>query len=238
MTILTIYGMHSVKEAILNKNRKIQHVFATDKTIKDAQSWIKQSNRNIPMQVIDKYQIDKSLPGAVHQGIAIQASPLPAKDLEQLTHPNILILDQLQDIRNIGAIIRTAASFGVKDLVYVKDHMPNLNDPILYGQLAKAASGAMEYINLVPVVNLSRAIDTLRKMNYWILGMDEKGKNMEQFSHLDKIALVIGQEGAGLRDLTKKKCDELIAIKTSDQFSCLNASIAAAVGMYALFGSK
>lgn len=154
--------------------------------------------------------------------------------LDQVAGNKIVILDKLLDMRNIGAIIRSAAAFGFESVIISSSaNCPNVLDQANYPVMAKCASGGLEYIRLIVTGNIRQACDTLKSSGYWIVGLDEQGAvTMPQF---DKVALVIGQEGRGLRQLIKSNCDILYKIPTSASFSCLNASVAVSVAMSMLF---
>ena len=228
-----IYGHHSVEEAIKNPRRKIQGLYCFRQHVDKYKRMLKENNkRDVAMSIVDR--IDH-LKGAIHQGVYIDIVLDRKKEINSQTK-KILILDQLQDIRNIGAIIRSAAAFDFTQVVYIKSASVDLYDKANYSFLAKAASGACEYVDLIEVPNLARCIDKLKTEGFWIAGLDERGKDIKtSLSGIEKIALIIGTEGAGLRKLTKDKCDFLCKLGTSTQFPCLNASVAASVAMYSLF---
>ncbi len=172
--------------------------------------------------------------GAVHQGIALQADPLPDPDLDTACRPAgqgrsvVVVLDQVTDPQNVGAILRSAAAFGAQAVVTTERNAPS---PM--GSLAKAASGALEHVPYVRVANLGRALDTLGGLGFWRLGMDGTApQTLQDADTSGHIALVFGAEGAGLRRLTAQKCDFLIRLPVSDKVESLNVSNAAAVALY------
>ncbi len=143
----------------------------------------------------------------------------------------VLLLDQVTDPHNVGAILRSAAAFDV-GAVIVTDR----NAPQESGVMAKAASGALEVVPLIAVTNLVQAIETLKKSGYWIAGLDGAARKAIHEAKLDnKTALVLGAEGAGLRRLTTEHCDFLVKLPISDKMESLNVSNAAAVAMYELY---
>jgi 23S rRNA (guanosine2251-2'-O)-methyltransferase len=145
----------------------------------------------------------------------------------------IVLLDQVTDPHNVGAILRSAAVFGARAVV-----MTERNAPAQMGTLAKSASGALERVALVRVVNLARTIEELREADYWCVGLAEEGGAMPASPLPPKIALVMGAEGDGLRRLTKERCDALAALPGATEFTTLNVSNAAAVALYHLFASR
>ncbi|MCK5519402.1 MAG: 23S rRNA (guanosine(2251)-2'-O)-methyltransferase RlmB, partial [Alphaproteobacteria bacterium] len=172
---------------------------------------------------------------AVHQDILLDCKPLEETLLIDLllTVPDdakILVLDQVTDPHNIGAILRSAAAFGAVAVVMQKIHAPEIT-----GTLAKAASGAVEHVPLLREVNLSRSLEQLREAGFFCIGFDEKGKQpLSKINLTGKTALVLGAEGSGLRRLVAKNCDELVKLQTQGRISSLNVSNAAAVALYEL----
>ncbi len=169
--------------------------------------------------------------GAVHQGIAILADPLPDLDIADLADAKlVVVLDQVTDPHNVGAVLRSAAAFGADALVLTERH-----GPAELGVLAKAASGGLEQVALVRVKNLARALDQLGELGFFRLGLDsEHAEALETFRAGRKTAIVLGAEGKGLRRLTREKCDLLVRLDVPGAIKSLNVSNAAAVALYAL----
>ncbi len=176
-------------------------------------------------------------PSAVHQGLAVLAQPLGETAIEDIVRDCIeksdaavVILDQATDPRNIGAVMRSAAAFGAAAVV-VQDR----NAPAITGALCKAASGAVERVPFVRVVNLARAIGMLKDGGFWAAGLDPiAGRNLAEADLSGRVALVLGAEGHGLRRLTRDTCDELVKIPVAGGTDSLNLSNAAAVALYEL----
>ncbi len=227
-----IYGHHTVEAAIANKDRTIYELICLKQHEKKYQELLKQYNRQIKPKVINDMRELRFLEGCVHQGVCMSVKVTVPHEIQDAKR--ILMLDQIKDIRNIGAIIRSAAAFGVHQIVYVKSHTADIYDAQNYALLAKAASGACEHVTLIGVTNLARTIDELKKRDFWIMGLDETGKDIESCTDLDKVALIVGCEGDGLRRLTRDKCDVYCKIPTYASFPCLNASVAASVAMYVM----
>ena len=176
-------------------------------------------------------------PGAVHQGIVVQVEALPIPTVEDLIDAAkdkasavVIVLDQVTDPHNVGAILRSAAAFGALGLI-----VPDRNAPEETGTLAKSASGAVERLPLVRVINLARTLEDLKAGGFWIAGLAGEAKQTLAEAKLSgKIALVLGSEGEGLRRLTREHCDYLVKLPQTNLVESLNVSNAAAVALYEL----
>jgi 23S rRNA (guanosine2251-2'-O)-methyltransferase len=178
---------------------------------------------------------------AVHQGLALEVEPLPEPDLEEVLRAGpasgrclIVVLDQLSDPQNIGAVLRSAAAFGALAVV-----IPAHGAPPKTGALAKAASGALERVPLVRVVNLARTLDRLKGAGFWVCGLDETAPQpLSQLDIGERIAIVLGSEGGGIRRLVRERCDFRARLPTRPAQPTLNVSNAAAVALYELTRSR
>jgi len=235
-----IYGFHPVLAALNNPARRNRRLLLTPEARNSLEN-----NPDTPdfsalescvkeCRTVARQEIDTILPkGAVHQGLLLECAPLPALSLDEACSPDggrapVLLLDQVSDPHNVGAILRSAAAFGARAVVLQERHSPATT-----GALAKAASGALETVPLVRVTNLSRAMHQLQDMGYWLIGLDSAAEARlggESVRH--PVALVLGAEGSGLRRLTRENCDTLAAIKLADSMHSLNVSNAAAVALY------
>lgn len=188
------------------------------------------------LQIVDGKKLDDMLPReAVHQGVALECDSLSQPSLQEwlaVAHnKSVLLLDQVSDPHNVGAILRSAAAFDA-GAVIVTDR----NAPVESGVMAKAASGALEMIPLIAVGNLAQAIELLKKSGYWIYGLDGEAKQtISEIKFDKKTALVLGAEGRGLRRLTSERCDILVRLPISSRMESLNVSNAAAVALYELY---
>ena len=229
---LWIYGHHPVLAAVANPARRCRLLLATADALKNLQKEADLPG-DLTVKTAERQEIERQLgPGSVHQGLALQADPLPDEDLQSACsgHDLVLVLDQVTDPHNIGAILRSAAAFGAAAVVLQDRHSPAAT-----GALTKAASGAVEKVPMVRVVNLARALDELKTMGFWIVGLDaEAPASLDHVAESGPIALVLGAEGPGLRRLSREACDVLAQIPFTGGMSSLNVSNAAAVALYAL----
>lgn len=197
----------------------------------------------LKLEILDRVRLEMLLPeGAVHQGLALQTEPLPPAFLEDVlaelppmpaaAPAVIVVLDQVSDPHNVGAILRSAAAFGARAVL-----LPEHGTPPVTGALAKAASGALERVPLVRVTNLARALDKLKDAGFWCVGLDESAeKPLAELDLGGRVALVLGAEGEGLRRLTRERCDFLARLPTRGPIASLNVSNAAAIALYEIAG--
>lgn len=223
-----MFGTHPVKEAIKQGRRRIIQLFCTKNQISQFERF------NIKTQIVDDNHLNKLVgKDTVHQGIIalVESNTYYDLDVSLLNNSTkIVILDQITDPHNIGAIIRSATAFGVDTII-----LQNKNSPDENGIIAKTASGTLEYINYVKVVNISKTIKDLQNNGFWVLGMDGSAKRtIKDYDFPEKVALVMGAEGSGMRDLVMKSCDELLKIPMNSKVESLNVSNAAAICFYEL----
>jgi 23S rRNA (guanosine2251-2'-O)-methyltransferase len=237
-----LFGLHPVVAAWTNPERRVHRLLATEAALASLATAFEQAksakiDRPAPT-LVERTDLDRLLPpGAVHQGLVLDAAPLPEVDLGDIIRQGslkdsdiVVLLDQVTDPHNVGAILRSSAAFGASAVV-----LPDRNAPEMTGTLAKSASGAAEVVPLVRVVNLSRSLTELREAGYWCVGLDESGgRTLAQINFQSRIALVLGAEGSGLRRLTMERCDEIARLPTSGPIGSLNVSNAAAVALYEL----
>jgi 23S rRNA (guanosine2251-2'-O)-methyltransferase len=230
--LIWLYGLHAVRAALANPARRAHRLLLTREAARDWPNPPGGSSGTVAPRVVERAELDRLLPGAVHQGAALQAAPLPEPVLEDCVAeagPDALfvVLDQVTDPHNVGAILRSAAAFGVAAVI-----VPDRNTPPVSGTLAKAASGALEMVPLVRVVNLARALDLLQRADVWCVGLDGAAPSaLEAALKPGRLALVLGSEGEGLRRLTGERCDALARLPTVGPLHSLNVSNAAAVAL-------
>lgn len=237
-----LFGVHAVRAAFLNPAREIRAVYFTNLFEDDLGALYQQAQtlglKRPEPEMIERQTLDRMLPkGTVHQNIALDAAPLEDVFLPDLVNKGatrersiIVLLDQVTDPHNMGAIMRSACAFGAEGIIVQSRHAPDLN-----GVVAKTASGAMEHLPVVYETNLARAITALKDSGYFALALDERGAVPIGDAPLyAKTLLVMGAEGPGLRPLIREKCDLLVKLPTFGGFSSLNVSNAAAVALYAV----
>jgi len=230
-----LYGTHPVIAALGNPQRRLRRLLLTDEA---EAALTARMGGPLPLQAerTDRAKLDTLLGrDAVHQGMALLADPLATPTLEQvLQRPGpILVLDQITDPRNVGAILRSAAAFGVAAVI-----LQDRNAPEETGTLAKAASGALEVVPVLRAVNLSRTLVALKAAGLWTVGLDAGGSRLDGAAFRDRrVALVLGAEGEGLRRLTRETCDEIAGLVMPGAMESLNVSNAAAVALYELVRS-
>jgi 23S rRNA (guanosine2251-2'-O)-methyltransferase len=228
-----LYGIHAVQAALANPTRRLRRLVVTEEGSANLAARLPQPWALTP-ETVDRARIDQLLGrDAVHQGAALLADLLPQPVLATaLERPGpVLVLDQVTDPRNIGAILRSAAAFGVAAVIVQERHAPEET-----GSLAKAASGALETVPLLRAVNLARTIVMLKAANFWVVGLDAEATGaLDGAAFKDRrVALVLGGEGSGLRRLTRESCDELAKLPMAGIMESLNVSAATAVALYEL----
>ena len=236
---LILYGWHPVMAALANPQRKIHHLFVSEQAHRKMAKIL--SNKQPETTILSREQFDQLLNSEgkqppVHQGIALSTSMLISPILEDILaiqnpdkHCRLLILDQLSDPRNIGAILRSAQAFGANAVIMTSRHAPTES-----GALAKAAAGALEHIPIITVTNLARVLTTIHEHQISLIGLSANGTaRLEDFSNTKRLGLILGSEGDGLRRLTTTKCDYLASIPIATDCESLNVSVAAAIALYA-----
>ncbi len=226
-----IYGAHPVAAALANPKRKHVKLWATE----NGTARVKGEVKPLPLEpeLVHTRLLDHMLmsPDAVHQGIILEAKPLNQPRLDQIDRDGlIVVLDQVTDPHNVGAILRSCAAFNVSALVVTARNSAEAN-----GVFLKAASGAYEHVPYVTVTNLARALEELKTYGFLLVGLDSEAEmSMDAVPNTRPLALVLGAEGKGLRQLTRDTCDHLAKIDMPGAIKSLNVSIATAVSLYAV----
>ncbi len=230
---LWLYGIHAVRAALANPQRRVKRLLVTSRAAEEIGEKLLGRVRH---EVTDGDSVARMLPaGAVHQGVALQCDPLHGHTLAEVLEPSerrriVLVLDQISDPHNAGAILRTAAAFGVS-VVIVQDR----NSPPETGALAKSASGALDIVPVVSVVNISRTLDELGKLGFWRVALAGDGEAPLKDAAVEgDVVLVLGSEGSGIRRLVREHCDAAAYVPMDSAMESLNVSNAAAIALYEL----
>ena len=225
-----LWGKHAVAAALDNPARKVLRAWAT----RDAAAFM-QFPKEVDVAFAEATDLARLVPAdAPHQGVVVEVEPIEDVWLDGLLHgaPEravLLVLDQVTDPHNVGAILRSAAAFGAIGIVTQDRHSPPES-----GVLAKAASGALERVPWARVVNLARALEEIGEAGFWRIGLTgDAGMELKDALGPHRVALVLGAEGPGLRPNTREHCDALARLPISDAVESLNVSNAAAVALYA-----
>ncbi|WP_174274355.1 TrmH family RNA methyltransferase [Sphingomonas bacterium] len=226
------WGRHAVAAALANSERTVRRIWAT----REAAAAFGGFDPAIPMSFAEAPDLGRLVPSdAPHQGIVIEVDPLEEIWLGDLLMQGaddrrpLVVLDQVTDPHNVGAVLRSAAAFGALGLVTQDRHAPPES-----GALAKAASGALEFVPWVRVVNLARALGEIGEAGFWRIGLAGTGRRgLEEAIGTARVALVLGAEGEGMRQNTETHCDEIARLPISPKVESLNISNAAAIALYA-----
>lgn len=240
-----LYGRHVVAAALANPERRWRRLAVLAGQENEAQRLVadavaeRHGAAASALTVLERDAFEALLPiDAVHQGLALEVEPLPEANLDELLRELetvsgksvVVALDQVSDPQNVGAVLRSAAAFGARAVLITAHGAPPVT-----GALAKAASGAVDRIPLIRVVNLARALAELKRNGFWVCGLDETAEH--PLSSIDlgpRAVLVLGSEGSGMRRLVRERCDYLARLPTSPRQPALNVSNAAAVALYEL----
>ena len=223
-----LFGIHAVEAALANDRRPVYAIQATENATQKLAPLIAKRGLD-PERVLPKALDRKLGADTVHQGVLLEAGPLDSLNLDDLDlSGTILVLDQVTDPHNVGAVLRSAAAFGAKGLVMTQRHSPPLG-----GVLAKSASGALDLVPVVQVRNLAEALAELGDRGVTRLGFAEEAEMaLEDVPLTSPLAIVLGAEGRGLRQLTRERCDVLCRISTASALASLNVSNAAAIALH------
>ena len=220
-----IYGRNSVVAAIDNK--RVNKIYILDKhdLLK------KVIDNNIPYEIVNRNKLDNMSKRENHQGILAEVKDFKyasLKDIIKKENGLIVILDNLNDVHNLGAIIRTCECAGVDGLIYKKHNNVRVNETV-----AKVASGAIEYLKIVEVTNLVNTIKELKDNGYWVYGSAGDSKeSYDAYDYKENVVLIIGSEGDGISRLVKENCDFIISLPLRGKINSLNASVAAGILIY------
>jgi 23S rRNA (guanosine2251-2'-O)-methyltransferase len=228
--LVRLYGLHTARAALDNPRRGIERVLATRNALRRL-GLEEEARHPFPLEIVDPREIDRILGSeAVHQGVLVEAKPLKPKRLSALGDTAlVIVLDQVTDPHNVGAVMRSAVAFGAGALVTTARHSPQES-----GVLAKAASGALEHIDMIEVRNLADALGELHDAGFQTIGLDSDApEELEKSFDGERIALVLGAEGKGLRQKSRETVTTLARLDMPGAIRSLNVSNAAAIALYA-----
>jgi 23S rRNA (guanosine2251-2'-O)-methyltransferase len=231
---LWLYGRHAVEAALANPGRSCHRLLATAEALAALGGTARRPG--LETLTVEREEIERRLgAGAVHQGLALSVAPLPRLELKRACAPEpgrnlVLLLDQVTDPHNVGAILRSAAAFEVRALV-----LPARGSAELGGVAARAAAGALDVVPVVEVVNLARALDDLAALGYWRIALDgEAAATLDEVPDNRNLVLALGAEGSGLRRLVAEHCDFAARLPIAPAVESLNVSVACGIALYAL----
>lgn len=227
-----IFGIHAVSEALTARRvSRLVHVRGGGARI-DALIGRAQELR-IPVETVDRLALDKMARGSVHQGVAAQLEALPTYTLEELVQHGsgpalLVVLDGIEDPQNVGAILRSADAAGATGIVRQARHAAPL-----HGAAAKASAGALAHVRIATVVNIARAIEELKDLGVWTVGLDASATEpYDAADYTIPTAFALGAEGEGLRRLVRERCDRLVGIPMRGHVQSLNVSVSAGIALF------
>ena len=221
---MKVFGKNVIKE-LLNNPNKIKKIYISN-NFKDKEIINKIRSNNVHYEMMNSNVMDKY--DKNNQGLMAIIDDYEYYSESDIINENIIvILDHLEDPHNFGAIIRTCEAAGIKTIIIPKDRGVQVNETVM-----KTSTGALSYVKIVRVNNLTNTINKLKKDNYFIYGAEADGKDYQSVNYADKKVLVIGSEGNGLSKLVSKSCDEIISLPMKGNVNSLNASVAAGILIY------
>ena len=224
-----VVGRIPVLECLRVRKRPAHRLFL----LRDAKGLreIEEAAAGLPVEYLSRIELDRISNNTVHQGVILEAAPLPVSDVKDWLNGNIdsaaivVILDSVEDPHNFGAIVRSAAAWGAKAVLFAKDRSAPISPAAV-----KSAAGGMEHIDLIRATNLSRALAALKEEGFWIAALEAKAdKTIWDADLKGRIGIVVGNEGKGIRPLVSRNCDMHLSIPTQGPLSQLNASVSAAI---------
>lgn len=226
-----VAGRIPVIECLKARRRRVHRLYVQEGA--SGLDEIIEAAAGIPIQTLQKRELDQIMPAALHQGVILEADRICVLKLEAWLQKNlapqevVVVLDSIEDPRNFGAIVRSAAAMGANAVMFAKDRAAPIS-----AASVKSAAGAMEYVNLVQAVNLARALEALKEKGFWIAELDEAApQTLWEADLTGRIALVIGSEGKGVRRLVSETCDMHLRIPLTGPITSLNASVSAAIAL-------
>lgn len=228
-----LWGRHAVEAALANPRRPCLRLLATPPALERLGERTKRPGLVVETTTADVIERRVGA-GELHQGLALEVDRLPPLPLDEVARADgaslLLALDQLSDPRNVGAILRSAAAFGVDAVI-----VPERRSAELGGAAARAAAGGLDMVPLVEVTNLAQALDSLKKRGFWVVGLDGSARGgLAELPSFERVVLALGSEGAGLRRLVAESCDALVRIDIAPRIESLNVAVAAGIALHSL----
>jgi 23S rRNA (guanosine2251-2'-O)-methyltransferase len=227
-------GFHAVEEALAAGRALDRIVIARGRHGERLEAVVRLAkSRGVPVRFEDRQQVDRLAGTRQHQGIAALVAAKPAAELEDLlrarnAHGLLILLDGIEDPHNLGAIVRTALAAGAQGVVIPERRAAGLSDTV-----ERASAGALAHLPVARVKNLVRAMEEMKEAGYWLVGLDERaGKGYTEVDLKGPVGIVLGSEGEGLHELTRKRCDFLVSLPASGPVRSLNVSVAAGVMLF------
>jgi 23S rRNA (guanosine2251-2'-O)-methyltransferase len=235
---MIIHGLNPVREAVRAHPDRIRFIGIASEQRGKLQSLMAEAKEaGVGVKVMQGQQIDRIAKGAVHNGVIADVADQSYVDFDDLVEAEstsfILMLDGIQDPQNFGAILRVADGFGVSGVV-----IPEHDSVSVTATVVKASAGASEWVPIAQVTNLSRAIEKLKELGFWVYGADGSGDALDAIDFTGKVALVLGNEGRGIRRNVLEHCDRTVAIPTTGRLESLNVATATAVLAYEVSRQK
>lgn len=230
-----IYGKNPVRQLFLEHKEVKEFILAVND--KELESLAQRNH--VRIKRTDKKNLTKLTGCDRHQGVAAEVNDYKTYSLEEIMHVEngkrglLILLDELEDPHNLGAILRSADAIGATGVIFKKTHAVGLTPTV-----AKVSAGAIDTVKCAAVTNLSRAIETLQKNGWWVVGTDMNGQDYRQLKYDFNCVLVIGNEGKGISRLIREKCDYVVKIPMVGKIESLNASVSAGVLMYGIFNAR
>lgn len=229
---MIIYGMNPVREAVRSSPERIRWVSVARESRKRCEALIAEAGQaGVDVRLVPATQIDKLARGSVHNGVVAEIEPVPMADFEDVVSDSsttfVLLLDEVQDPQNLGAILRVADGFAV-DLVVITEH----ESAGLTSATLKASAGAAEWVRVAQVTNLARSIDRLKELGYWVYAAALAGDPPAAIDFTGRVAIVLGNEGRGIRRNVLEHCDRVVTIPMEGRVESLNVAAAASVLCY------
>jgi 23S rRNA (guanosine2251-2'-O)-methyltransferase len=231
-----IWGKHTVLAALNNKSRVVKELIITRQTMDDLKNKFNFDLLSIPIRYIERSEFDRvlSIKNVLHQGIALKVLPLAQPEFKNFFNSfnskfsTIVVIDQINDPHNLGAILRSCAAFNVDAVLIPKDNAVSETSVV-----TKSSCGGIEVVPLISVSNIAETLKVLKNKGYWVAGLDINGTaSFAAIESIEKMVMVFGSEGEGMRKLTREHCDFIISIPMSNKVESINLSNAVAISLY------